>query len=301
VILVTGAAGFLGRFLCAELVRQGVAYIGVDLHAPEDASPNCQVCDLTAPPAIAGLFARHSIDAVIHLAAVLPTAGRSRPLPATNVNIGGSINLIEAATAARVRRFVFGSSMSVYGLVGPAGPLSEDYPACPADLYGAAKRYVEVYGETAAAHHAGFEFLALRMATVVGPGARHTASPWRSQIFEMLSSGTAGRIALPFGAATVLSLVHAGDVARQLTLLASKPNLERAIYNSPAEHWRADKLKQAVESLNANVSLELTAGSAGGQPPIADGSRFAAEFGWHADPLAGRLAKAAEAARIRSL
>lgn len=62
---------------------------------------------------------------------------------------------------------------------------------------------------------------ALRIATVVGSGARHTASPWRSEIFEKLGTTLEQRIVLPFAADSMISIVHVEDAARMLVLLAT--------------------------------------------------------------------------------
>jgi hypothetical protein len=71
-----------------------------------------------------------------------------------------------------------------------------------------------------------------------GPGARQTASPWRVEIFEKPGRGVRRRIAIPFGADAVLSLVHVEDAARMLTLLATRAGVPSAVYDAPSENWR---------------------------------------------------------------
>ena len=115
--MVTGASGFLGRSVCAQLHREELVHIGADLRAADP-------CDVTDRQAVDRLFRTHRIDTVIHLAATLPSACRLNPAQATKVNIVGSANLLEAAAQFGVTGFVFGSSLSVYG----------------SDLYGAGKR-----------------------------------------------------------------------------------------------------------------------------------------------------------------
>ena len=274
-ILVTGADGFLGRSVCAQIRREHLDFIGADRRLPHP-------CDVTDCKAVDRLFRAHPIDTVIHLAALLPSACRRNPAEATRVNVVGSANLLEAAAGSGVKRFVFGSSISVYGSA-PRG-----------DIYGAGKRYIETYGD-ALARGKGLAFAALRIATVVGPGARHTASPWRSEIFEKLGSGVSQRIAIPFGADAILSLVHVEDVARMLTLLATRADVPPPVYDTPSENWRMRDLKELIEDLDGNVSIELNEAEFNdtvrpAAPPLADGTRFAADFAWHAPPLADRLA-----------
>jgi len=289
VILLTGSSGFVGQSVCAQLRRENLEFIGADQRPPVHSIEHWRACDLTDRAAVDRLFQAHPIDTVVHLAAMLPSACRSNPLQATRVNVTGSANLLEAAAGFGVKRFVFGSSLSVYGLAGNGTPLCEQAAAKSADVYGAGKRYIEIYGETLSRNRS-FSFVALRIATVVGPGARHTASPWRSEIFEKLGSGARQQIAIPFGEEVVLSLVHVEDVARMLVLLATRVELPSQVYNTPAENWTAGKLKRFLEGLDANITVELGRAGQPDAPPVADGSRFAQEFGWRASSLADRLA-----------
>jgi nucleoside-diphosphate-sugar epimerase len=282
VILVTGAAGFIGRAVCAQLRREEVAFLGADRSAPEAVS-GCRTCDVTDTRAVAFVFEAYPVRAVIHLAGMLPTACHAQPIEAARINIGGAVNLLEAACWAGVRRFVFGSSMSVYGASGDGRPVSEESPPFPTEVYGAAKRYVEILGEAAARNH-HLSFAALRIATVVGPGAWHTASPWRSQIFEKADTGIR-RIAIPYPEDAMLSLVHVEDAARMLVLLASRDALPHEIYNSPAGNLTCGELKRLVEKLDRNLAVELCSSNSKQPPPVADGMRFVQDFAWRAPSL----------------
>lgn len=277
-ILVTGAGGFLGRSVCARLRQENLDCIGADRRP----SGSCEIpCDVAIREAVERLFHTHPIHAVIHLAAMLPSACRQDPVEATRVNVLGSANVLETAAASGIGRFVFGSSISVYRA------------ATDADVYAAGKRYIEAYGETLARAR-GFTFAALRMATVVGPGARHTASPWRSEIFEKPASGDSRQIAIPLRADQVASLVYVADAAHMLTLLATRPQVPNPVYDTPSENWRMGDLKALLESLNRRVTVNLMEApeDAGRSPalPLADGSSFARDFAWSAPPLADRLA-----------
>ena len=270
-ILVTGADGFVGRSVGTQLSGQNLDFIGADRHAPEP-------CDVTDRQELDRLFRKHPIDTVIHLAAMLPSACRRNPPEATRVNVMGSVVLLEAAAAFGVKRFVFGSSISIYG------PAQGDI-----DVYGAGKRYVEICGQNMA-RAKGLKFVSLRIATVVGPGARHTASPWRSEIFEKLGTGARQRIAIPFGAADILSLVYVEDVASMLILLATRSEVPCGVYDTPAENWRIQDLKQAIEAVDPHVTIDLDDTAEKAAQPLARGATFAADFAWCAAPLTERLA-----------
>ena len=291
-VLLTGAAGFIARAVHSLLREMGTGCVAVDKHPSSydrDGNGSAIVdCDLTDASALDAVFDSYDFDTIIHLAAVLPGAAAKDPIGATEVNVGASVALLERAVSHRSRRFVFSSSTSVYGTAGTRAPISEQMPAAPIDVYGAGKRAVEIIGETLQ-RNGSIEFISLRIATVIGPGARNTSSPWRSEIFEKLS--TVDKIALPYAQDDPLTVVHVDDVARMLVKLASAGSARHSLYNSPAELLSAGELKRTVESMAPDVRVELT-GRSRPLAPLADGSRFANEFSFESTPLADSLRNA---------
>jgi nucleoside-diphosphate-sugar epimerase len=184
-----------------------------------------------------------------------------------------------------VKRFVFASSMSVYASLSCGRAMKEDDPAAPNDVYGAAKRTVELLGENLS-RRKRIDFHALRIARVVGPGIQKTSSPWRSQIFE--AEAGAAAIRLPFSPDAQLSLVHVEDVARMLLLLVLTAQVKHVIYNTPAETWVAKELKELIEGIG-KIPVELDAGAGHDGGPTCDGSRFTEEFDFRAPSLRERL------------
>lgn len=279
-VLVTGACGHVGREVCRAL-RADAEVVALDLRA--EASLSVLACDLRFPEQLAGIFRQYSIGVVIHLAAVLPTAFLADPVQGAEVNLIGSSYLLREAVRHGVQRLVFASSMSVYGSEARDRPLNEGDAAAPDHPYGACKRAIETVGETLARNGA-LQFVSLRIARVVGPGANSTSSPWRSQIFEPSST----LISLPFAPEALLSLVHAEDVARMLITLAQADEVRETVYNSPAEIWQAKQLQETVQDLTgARVELAPTAAQPG---PTSDGSRFTRDFQFQTVGLAARLA-----------
>ena len=281
-ILVTGACGHIGRELCRVLRNADRKILPVDLD--QNGTPDVLRCDLRTKSDVSQLFQAYPIRVVIHLAGVLPSAFRTDPLTGADVNLGGSFELMRQSAAANVKRFVFASSMSVYGSSPARGPASEDHPPAPDDPYGASKLAVELVGQTLA-REKRFSFVALRIARVVGLGIKKTSSPWRSQIFE--TSPQRDSVYLPFAPEAVLSLVHVQDVAHMLFTLADTAELSSFVYNTPVEIWEARNLKKAIEELRGiYVELSSDATHAG---PICDGGLFAREFGFQRKSLRDRL------------
>ena len=282
-ILVTGASGQIGSEVCRALRANRYPILAVDVDP--DPAAGIVACDLREKSQIERLFQTNPIHAVIHLAAVLPTAFRADPLTGAQVNLSGACELLRQFVSARVQRFVFASSMAVYGLAARPHPCTESDPAIPEDPYGGSKRAVELVGE-ALAKTGAMEFVALRVARVIGPGARKTSSPWRSQIFDP-PPGVAS-LAIPFAPEAHLSLVHVEDVARMLITLVEAPKLASLVYNTPSQQWEAARLKDVIEE-SVGIRVELGAAGAHGGPTC-DGSRFTRDFGFELRGLRDRLA-----------
>ena len=282
--LITGACGHIGHEVCRLLRESGITVVPVDVSG--DATDKFSYCDLRRRDQVSDLFRFHVARTVVHLAGILPSAFIADPLQGAEVNLVGTIHLIREAASHGVKRFVFASSMSVYGSSPASQPLSEEDPAEPDEPYGASKRAIELIG-AALAERDAMDFVSLRIARVVGPGIRKTSSPWRAQIFEPPSKQAA--IHLPFGPDASLSLVHVEDVARMFVTLVTTEQLRSGIYNTPAEIWRVSQLQETIQK-KLGVPVNLIDDGAGGGP-LCDGKRFAEEFGFQLRGLASRIGK----------
>lgn len=192
-ILVTGAAGFIGSHLCERLLDRGDTVIALDnfndyydtarkrenIHQLSK-HPRCILCeaDICDASIINRIFAEHEPEAVVHLAAygaVRYSIGRARLY--TDVNIGGSINLLEAAREIGAANFIFASTSSVYGNTKHLPFVETDPCNHPLAPYPASKKAVELMGYTY--HHLhGLNFTALRFFNVYGPRGRPDMMPF---------------------------------------------------------------------------------------------------------------------------
>jgi nucleoside-diphosphate-sugar epimerase len=246
-------------------------------------------CDISEEGELRRVFLAESIRGIIHLAAILPTAAQRDPVRGTKANVMGSLNLLKMGREFGVGRFVFGSSLSIYGTCPANRVISETDRAAPEDLYGAAKLYVEQLGSALA----DLSFVSLRIGRVVGPGANSQTSAWRSEIFELLDADEAVRIKLPYLGTERVLLVHVDDVAKALVTLLGAARISYGVYNAPCESVVVEDLKHQVEALNPNITLELGASYAAGNPRSLDFSRFHGEFGFQGLPIFERLRAAA--------
>ena len=286
-VLVTGGRGFIGRAAVKALRDAGYRAISADVSPA--GSVDEVACDITEVVSLRGLFQQDAIHAIVHLAAILPTAAQRSPALATRVNVQGSLDLLEMGREFGVRRFLFGSSLSVYGTCPDDQVVSEADQAAPEDLYGAAKAYVERLGIAYQRAH-GLEFVSLRIGRVVGPGARSTTSAWRSEIFECMD-GRSAEIVIPYSESERVLLVHVDDVARMLIGLLRARRWEHSVYNAACESVIVGELKREIETLNPAVRVELRGERVFGNPRRVGWSRVAEEFAVGVVPIFERLAR----------
>jgi nucleoside-diphosphate-sugar epimerase len=150
----------------------------------------------------------------------------------------------------------------------------------PTDVYGAGKRFVETLGSNFASRST-FSFTALRVPNVVGPvhgpGRLHTASPWRSEIFEATVRKWP-HLLLPFKPETPLAMIHVSDLATALITLLTAKRIEYPAYNAPSETWVARQLGSRLEELsNGNLTVEYGRKATAGVSFL-DDRRFTLEF-----------------------
>lgn len=185
--LVTGAAGFIGSHLVEGLAAAGHVVVGVDnfdvfyprdikkanlAELPAGAMAAFYEADVRDGAAMARIMAAHSVTAVFHLAARGGVRlSINRPVDYVDVNIGGTLSVLEAARRAGVSKFFLASSSSVYGVRNEL-PFREDQPLLgPASPYAATKIASEALCHTYHYVH-GLQVTCLRLFTVYGPRQR---------------------------------------------------------------------------------------------------------------------------------
>jgi UDP-glucose 4-epimerase len=130
--------------------------------------PDFERVDLRDAAAVEGLFSRHPVDTVVHFAG-LKAVGESvaQPLRYYDNNVGGTLRLLEAMQARGVRKLVFSSSCTVYG-VPEVVPVGEDAPLRPQSPYGHTKLAIENILRDLAAAESGWRAALLRYFNPVG-------------------------------------------------------------------------------------------------------------------------------------
>jgi UDP-glucose 4-epimerase len=171
-VLVTGGAGFIGSAMVKCLLKQGLNVRVFDVSDQISANP---------PPKDAEIYkgsvldinnvtnAMQECDYVIHMAAMLGVKRTEmQRLDCLNVNIQGTVNILEGCIKERIKKTVFASSSEVYGEQTKI-PISEKNPLNPKSIYGVTKiageEYVKAYNK-----RYGLDYSIVRFFNVYGPG-----------------------------------------------------------------------------------------------------------------------------------
>jgi UDP-glucuronate 4-epimerase len=287
--LVTGAAGFIGSTLCAQLVADGVDVVGVDCFTNYyDGWRKAQNVeglrrssrfeligrDLSCDP-VEDLVA--GVDTVFHLAGqpgVRLSFGQGFEVYVRH-NITATQRLLEAATATRLDAFVYASSSSVYGDA-PTSPTSEATPRRPVSPYGMTKAATE---DLAAVYHrvAGVPVVGLRYFTVYGPRQRPDMA-----FSRFIDQALAGRPISILGDGRQLRDFTYVDDAVAATLAAARYGRPGSVYNVGGGRPVAlrDVLPIISEHCGASVVAEHRAAARGDvRCTCADGTRAWKELG----------------------
>ena len=180
-VLVTGGAGYIGSHTLVCLLNLGYEVVVYDnlvnssikalRRVEEITGKHLEFVegDVTDSRALDDLFAKYSIDAVIHFAA-LKAVGESsqRPLQYYETNVYGSLCLLKAMEKARVNHFVYSSSATVYGEMNPSPYVETMELGSPSSPYGASKVMVERVLTDTARVNPKFRAISLRYFNPVG-------------------------------------------------------------------------------------------------------------------------------------
>jgi len=186
-VLVTGAAGFIGSHLSEMLLQRGDAVVGVDnfndYYDPARKRANAArllpypqftliKADIRDRQRMLDLFEHNRFDTVAHLAAMAGVRyAVEHPEVYGEVNVNGTLNLLDAARFNKVSNFVFASTSSIYGNTKIIPFVETDPCNYPLQPYAATKKAAEVLGYSY--HHLfKLNFTVVRFFTVYGPSGR---------------------------------------------------------------------------------------------------------------------------------
>jgi len=227
--LVTGGAGFIGSNIVHELVRRGEQVRVIDNFSTgfrsnlKDVAGTVEIIDGDIRDFWTVLEAVGGVDYILHQAA-LPSVPRSieNPLTSNSVNANGTLNLLEAARRANVKRFVMASSSAVYGDT-PVLPKHEEMLTDPLSPYAVTKLVNEKYCKIYYSLY-GLETVCLRYFNIFGP-RQDPNSQYSAVIPKFIFALQLGRKPVVFGD---------GEQSRDFTFVAN--TVEANLLATMSEH-----------------------------------------------------------------
>jgi threonine 3-dehydrogenase len=286
-ILLTGAGGQIGADLVSALLAEGHRVVATDLRAHLTSGVGGAIwkqLDVTKAADVEGVVHEVRPDIVFHLAAILSASGERNTQLAYEVNQTGTWNVLEACRRHAVPRFIYTSTIAVYG-PGLPDPCPDDVPLHPTTMYGVTKASGEMLCEYYWLKHGldcrGVRFPGLISASLPGGGSTDYA------LFMYVDGIRRGAYESFARADTRVPLMYMPDGVRALLELSAAPReqLSRCIYNIAAFSPRADEIAasvaRAVPGLNITYAPDpLRQGILDSWPRALDDSLARNDWGW---------------------
>src|ERR1017187_7407933 len=298
-VLVTGGAGYIGSVVAEELLQAGHQVVVFDNLSRGDrqaVSKNAEliVGDLADRAALDQLFGSRSIDAVMHLAALIE-AGESMKAPETffRNNSANALTLLEAMLAAGIKRFVFSSTAALYGNP-ERTPIEEDDRLQPTNAYGESKLLVERMLTWFHQIH-GLRYASLRYFNAAGASrpdrgeAHHPETHLIPRILEV-ALGRAEHANI-FGndyptsdGTCVRDYIHVADLARaHLLALQALENASPLIYNlGSGQGFSVREVVEVARSVTGHPLPVIESARRAGDPAVlvASSEKIRRDLGW---------------------
>ena len=251
-VLLVGGAGFIGKAVAAKLTKLGIDFEVVDIR-PGGTETDIVIDDLEA------IFQRFKPSTVVHLAAQIDVRESFvNPVHDLEVNILGTVRLLEAANKAQCRNFVYiASGGAIYDSDGIL-PHSENAQQLPVSPYGVSKGAAEEYVRVLSAKY-GSQWSSLALSNCYGPVREHR----RGVIYQFWRAISQKEIAKINGPEVTRDFVHVEDVADAICLAIQKPVNRRINISSNTEISLIDLYKMIAAELGSSLAPEMHSANTG--------------------------------------
>jgi UDP-glucose 4-epimerase len=270
--LITGGSGCVGSYIIRDLLRAGETVVNYDLDLKQDV-----LKQVVEPEALATLITvqgdatdffnicrtikEYEVRDVIHLASLQIPASNANPPLAERINVGGLINVLEAARILDVKKVVWASSVAVFGL--PAEydfkPVANDAHHRPQSVYGACKSlgeyFLSYYHDTY-----GVNCLGLRYTAIYGVGRERGLSSFSTEMIRKVAAGEAYEV--PFGDDTI-DWQYVEDVSSVTLRAVEVERTKTRVFNTKGDYRPVKDGVEFLKQLDPTAQLTLAPGRFG--------------------------------------
>ena len=231
-ILVTGGAGFIGSHVIEKLMQEDCQITVLDnLHTglKENVPAGIEFIEMDiCDKEVMSVFQASQFDCVIHLAGqTMVDVSVKDPLMDANINLLGTVNILEACRKTGVQRVIFSTTAATYGDIEQL-PILESFETVPTSFYGLSKltveKYLQLYHELY-----GLDYVALRFANVYGERQGDGGEGGVISIFAKKFANDEG-ITINGDGNQTRDFIYVGDIASAIWQAVNTPNANR-VYN----------------------------------------------------------------------
>jgi UDP-glucose 4-epimerase len=296
-VLITGGMGVIGAEVSRRFVKGGIRPVLYARRRDESLigdimdKVDIEIGDITDLPRLMHALKQHKITHIVHMAGLVSAPSSANPHLSAQINVGGTMNVLEAARLFDIERVVYSSAKGIYGpFEGEYGypnyrPVTEDHPKAPFRFYD----FTKLMGEQSCQYYAtafGLDTVVLRFATTFGPGktARHGNMAVTSRVVEDPAAGRVFKIAK--GGDEKDDFIYNKDCAEGVFLATTVTGLKSRAFNigTGVGHTLND-FAEAIRRLLPNAQFDIGPGLnfLGSEKPlhaVFDISRAQTELGY---------------------
>jgi nucleoside-diphosphate-sugar epimerase len=262
-ILITGGTGLIGSHTAYKLAREGYDVVLFDLKPRnldilDGVKEKISIFqgDVTSKKDLSDASDK-AVEGIIHTAALpIENTCRENPITAFNVNVGGTLNVLEVARERKLK-IINLSTYGVYGERKDLNPISEDDPLRPTGFYPTMKAMAEYLTEIYI-NTLGVDAIIIRTSWVYGPGLMTVQTPPSIFLNKILAGES---LIMESGREHPLDLTYVKDLANGIFLAYVKKGYKKKIFNiSGGKLHNLSEIADAIKNVIENAKIELGPG-----------------------------------------
>ena len=268
-VLVIGGSGFVGANILNRFIQDGKEAIGFDVAPPPRIlSGKTEVLkgDILDLPRLLYITDHYNIEGIIHTSAIMPSTGsEDSPTRTMRINVEGTLNVLEVARLARLKRVVFCSTLAACGSYGLVRVKEDDPPKYPFGwIYGLSKFTAEQI-----CHHYfknfGVDVITVRFTNIYGPGQRPFKKPFiaGAQMIDWFvhSALKDGKIEVDGVRDTEKDYTYIKDVVDGVLLAYEKEDPQHRLFNiSSGKLTSTDEIIEVISELFPDIDIKVGPG-----------------------------------------